>query len=107
MEELPVIFALWQHKPSEILDCDSIHKPHLQKPEGLYDSRGAYIFNDPLSQWNSISPFGSKYVAVPWQKLLSIRLLSRVKTPLFGFKALSDGYFKRDKEEFKNIHYTV
>lgn len=37
----------------------------------------------------------------------SIRLLSRVEIPLFGLKALSVGYFKRDEEEFKNIRYTV
>lgn len=70
--------ALWQHGPSEIQGSDSIHKPHLQKPEGLYDSTDAYIFNNPLSLWNYISSFGRRCVAATWRK--SIRPLPWVKT---------------------------
>lgn len=72
MEELPVTFVLWQHGLSEIVSCDSIHKPHLQKPKGIYDSIDTYIFNDPLSQQNCISCFGREYVTAPWHNLYAV-----------------------------------
>lgn len=68
MEKEPVIFALWQYRPSEILAGDSIHIPHLQKPRGQNNGTDVYIFKDPLLQCNCITPFGRRYGTTLWHE---------------------------------------